>query len=87
MHDKSCRFVNHQQIVILIYNIKRNVLGDNLKLVAWTVHYHLHHIQRFYPVVALYSLAIDKNATRLCSLLHAVAGRFLQTGYQKFVDT
>ena len=73
MHHQSRRFVHHQQEVVFVNNVEGNVLGYNLKIVAWTVHHHLYHIERLYAVVAFHRFAVDEYTACLGSLLHTVA--------------
>ena len=47
MHDHAGRLVDHKHIPVLVYNVERDILGYDFKLVARTVHHYLHHIQRF----------------------------------------
>jgi len=30
MYDQACRLIHHQQIIVLIYYIQRDIFGDNL---------------------------------------------------------
>ena len=85
VHNKPGRLVDHQHRVILIYNVKWNIFGYDLKFIAGTVHDNLHGVERFDPVVAFYRAAIDKNTSGFGSLLDAVARCFLHAQYQKFV--
>ena len=87
VYDQSGRFVHDKDVAVFVYYIERYVLGYYFEFVAWSVHHHLHHVERLDAVVAFHAFAVDEYAAGVGSLLHAVARRLLEARNQKFVDT
>ena len=85
MHAHSCGLVHHQQVVVLIDDVQRDVLGDNLILVARTVHHHRDLIARMHAVVALDGAAVHADALCLGGVLDSVARRSLDALHQVLV--
>ena len=54
MHHKPGRLVDHEQMLVLVHDVERNILGYYLKLVTRTVHDHAHHIERLHAVVGFH---------------------------------
>ncbi len=87
MHHKPGRLVDHEQMLVLVHNVERNVLGYYLKLVTRTVHDHAHYIEGLYTIVGFHRLAVDENASGIGGLLYAVTRRLLDARHKKLVDT
>ncbi len=87
MHHKPGRLVDHEQMLVLVHDVERNILGYYLKLVTRTVHDHAHHIERLHAVVGFHRLAVDENTPGIGGLLYAVTRRLLDARHKKLVDT
>ncbi len=85
MHHQSGWLVYHQQVLVFIHDVERDVFRGDFHLVARTVHHHRHHIARLDAVVGFHCLAVDQYAPRLGCLLDAVARGFLHMVDQEFV--
>ena len=86
MHHHAGRFVNDHQARVLIDDVQRDVLGDNLALIAGTVHDHADHVAGMHAVVALDRAATHADALGLGRILHAVAAGALDALYQILID-
>ncbi|MPM92832.1 hypothetical protein SDC9_139968 [bioreactor metagenome] len=73
MHDQSGRFIHHHQILILVHNVERNILGHHLIFVTRTVHHDRDYVQRLHLVATLHRLTVYHDESRLSCLLNAVA--------------
>ena len=73
MDHQSGRFVDHQDVIVLIDDVERDIFGDDFKFISRTVHDHLNNIAGFYAVVALDGFSVDDDAPCFGSLLHPVA--------------
>ena len=85
MYDQACRLIHHQQIIVLIYYIQRDIFGDNLQFPAWAIHHDRNHIQRFHPVITFHRLIVHQDTTHLSRQLDAVTGSAHHTVYQELI--
>ncbi len=51
MHHKSGRFVDDEQRIILIHDVKRDILRDDFKFITRTVHHYLYRVKRLDTIV------------------------------------
>ena len=87
MHHQPCRFVHHQQLVVLINYIKWYVFGNNLVFIARTVHHYAYVVAGFYAIVRLHRAAVHSDAFCFGSLLNSVARGVGNARNEKFIDS
>ena len=85
VHHQPCRFVDHQQVIVLIDDVERYVLGHDLRFHTRMVQHQRDHIQGLHPVVAFDRTVVDMDATRLCSALDACAAGVAQVFHQELI--
>ena len=73
MYYQSCGLVDDHQIIILVNNVQRNIFGNNIVVVAWTVHHDGQHVERLYLVAAFYRLAVCHDKPCVGRRLNTVA--------------
>ena len=73
MHHHARRLVDDHQLVVLIHDVKRNVLRHDARVVLRLVEHQGNHVLGTYLVVALYRRAIDVDGSSVGGLLYAVA--------------
>ena len=86
MYHHAGGLVDDHQLVVLIHNIKRNILGHNGVVVGRTVEHHRHHVERLDTVVTLHGTSAHMNKTGPRRLLNAVARSVGQMLHQEFVN-
>ena len=59
MYNQACRLVHDHEVIILIDNIERDILGDNGIVVGRGVECDHNLVAWLYLVVALYNLSVD----------------------------
>ena len=72
MNDQTCRFVNHQQIVVLIDDVERNILRRDGEIVRLMIQQHLDNIAGFNAVIGCYRVTIHPHITCVRSRLDTV---------------
>ena len=85
MHHKACRLVEHKQVVILIYYVKRNVFRQYFQPAPLVRHHECDHIPRPHYAVGLGGLAVDPDVVFLYGELDPVAGSVFHMGGEVFV--
>ena len=78
-------FVDHQDVVILISDVQRNVFRKNLHPAPLIRHHELDDVAGADDSIGLGRLVIDQDITQLDSLLDAVAGGVLLMGGDEFI--
>ena len=73
VNHQSCWLVDHEQVIVLIDNVERNIFGQDLKHMTRTIHHHRHHITRLDLITALLRLTIDMDISVVGCTLHTVA--------------
>ena len=86
MDHHARRLVHHKQVIILIDDVERDVLGNDFGGVTRTVHHDLHHIAGTHLVVRLLGLAVDQDVSGIGSILYAVAACAYDTVHQELID-
>ncbi len=51
VYDQSGRFVHHQEVIVFIHYVERDIFGNYFEFIAGPVHHHRNHIVRLDPVV------------------------------------
>ena len=87
VYHHTSTLVDHENLLVLIHNVQRNILGYNSPITLRSVQHKRHHIASLHPVIALYSLAPHHNKASLSSLLDTIATRVAQVVHQKLVHT
>ena len=87
VHHQPCRFIDYHQVLVLIHYIQGNIFGNNLVLIAGTVHHHRYHIQRLHLVTALHRFAVRHHKSGVGSFLYTVARGIGQAVEQILVHT
>ena len=85
MNDQAGRFVNHQQVVVFIDDVQRNVFGFDLHAAALVGHHKGDHIARPDLVVGLDDAVVHPHVFGLDGQLDAVAGSVGEVLGQKLV--
>ena len=73
MHHHARRLVDDHQLVVLIHDVKRNVLRHDARVVLRLVEHQGDYVLGAHLVVALYRRAIDVDGSSVGGLLYAVA--------------
>ena len=73
VNHQTCRLVDHEQVIVLIDDVERNIFGQDFKHMTRSIHHHRHHITRLYLVAALLWLAIDMDISVVGCTLNTVA--------------
>ena len=87
MNHQSCRLIHHQQIIVFIYYIKRDILRYNLKIITGTIHHNAHHITRLDLIAALHRLPIHNHAICISRLLDTITRGLLHPVGKEFINT
>ena len=66
--------IHHQDIIVLIRYVKRDVLRKYLRTPSLIGHYKLHNVTRAHNVVGLDGFVIDQHISQLYCLLDPVTG-------------
>ena len=69
----SGRLVHHQDIVVFVGDVKRDILRDNLRAAAFVGHHKLHDVAWPDNVICLHGLVIDQHIAKFDGLLNPVA--------------
>ena len=72
MYDHTGFLIEHEDVIILMYDIERNSLRKDLKSPALIRHDELHDISRAYHIVCLYYLVVDTYVFCLDRQLYSV---------------
>ena len=72
MHDKTCRFVNDEQSIILVNNIKRQILRNDFPITLRMVKNKRNDVACLNLIIALDWLVVCSYASCLGCLLYAV---------------
>ncbi len=86
VHDHAGGLVDHQKIVVLVYDVERNILRDDLQLAPRVGHDDGYAVERLDLVARLGRLAVDQNVAAVGRRLYAVARRILHAARQKLVQ-
>ena len=86
VHDQSGRFVHEQQPLVLVGDVERNVLGDELHLAPRVGHHDLDAVERLDLVARLGRLAVDEDVPAVGRRLNAVARAVLHPNGQELVQ-
>ena len=86
MDDESGGLVDDHDGVVLVDHIEGDVLGDDLELVARTVHDDLHEVEGLDAIVGLDGAAVDKDASRVGGMLDARTRGMREEGGKILVD-
>ena len=73
MDTHASGFVDHEQFVVLIDDVERNVLSHDFVLVARTVHDHADDVARMDAVVRLHGPSVHADAFGVGGILDTVA--------------
>ena len=73
MNAHAGRLIHHQQVFVFVNNVKRNILGYDLILIAGAVHHHRNLVARMHSVIAFHGCAVHTDALSLGGVLDAVA--------------
>ena len=85
MYDHSLRFVYHKQISVLIKDVKRNLLWQNIRHFQFrNLKFHL--ILTAQLIICFYLLSIDFNQSIFDQFLNIGTGPVRNLRRQKFVD-
>ena len=87
MYDQPCRFVDHQQIVIFVHDLYRDIFRENLESPRRSCHHNCHNILRFHPVIAFHRFAVCHDTTGIGSRLYPVTRSTEHPVYQEFIHT
>ena len=86
MHDQPRRFVDDQQVVVLVGYFERNVFGNDLHLAPRIGHHDLDAVERLDLVARLGRLAVDEDVPAVGRRLNAVARAVLHPNGQELVQ-
>ena len=86
MHHHTCRFVYHQEFVVFINDIERNILCLNGVFVSRSVEHQSDNVFRPYFIVAFYRMVVYMHKTRICRFLNTVATAVLQLVGHKLIN-
>ena len=87
MYDHAGLLVKDKNIFILVNNVKRNILRQDLKSPSLIRHHKLDDISRTDHIVGLDYLIIDTDVLSLYRQLDTVTGSIFHMCRQIFVDT
>ena len=87
MHHQSGGFVDDHQVLILIDDIKGDILGDDVVVVSRTIHHHGNHFARLHLVAALHRLSVGHHIAHVGCPLDAVARRVHDALAKKLIDS
>ena len=73
MYNHSGRLIDDHEHVIFVDNFKRNVFGNDARIVLGSVEHERNHIAGAHLIVALYGLVVHMNEARISCLLNAIA--------------
>ena len=83
---QSRGLVDHQQIFIFIDDIEGDILGDDLEIIARTIHHDAYDIARFHLITRLDRASIHDDALSVGSLLNPIARSLLHPLDEKLID-
>ena len=86
MHDQPRRFVDDQQVVVLVGNFEWDIFGDDLHFAPRVGQHDLDAVERFDLVARLGGLAVHEYAAAVSRRLNAVARAFLHAYGQELVQ-
>ena len=87
MNNHSGLLVEHQHVIILMYNVQRNILRKDLEAATLIRHHELHDITRTNYVVRLYDLVVYTDVFRLDGKLDTMARGIFHMRRKIFVHT
>ena len=87
MYHHACRFVYHHELIILVYDIERNILSTNGVIMSWAIEHQRYHVASTHLKVALNSLTINKDKACIGSILYSITARMRHTVGKVFVYT
>ena len=86
MYDHAGRLVDDDQVVVLVADVERNVLGDDFQFAQRVRHYDRDAVERLDLVTRLDGSAADQDVPRVGCGLNTVARDALHPVGQEFVD-
>lgn len=87
MDYQSGGLVDNHQVFVFVYDIQRNVFGNDIVFVTGTVHHDRQYILRLYFVAAFYRFPVGHDKSCIRSLLDTVSRSVYNAFEQVFVNT
>ncbi len=85
MHDQSGRLVEHDEVVVLMNDVERNILGDDLHLALGIGHHEGDAVERLHLVTRLHRRAVHQDVSSVGRRLHPASRTVFESHRQVFV--
>ena len=87
VHDHARLLVDEDDILVLVHDVQRNVLRNDLELRRRVGKHDGYHIQGLHPIIGLHGVAVDQYALGVRRILDAVARDIGHAVDKVFVDS